>query len=44
MERKLGPIGPIRKKKLTRFVAHCESCAQNVETIVSMIRVSCCSF
>ena len=44
MERKLGPIGPICKKKMTRFVAHCESYAQNVETIVLMIRVSCVVF
>ena len=44
MKRKLGPTGPIRKKILTHFVAHCESCAQNVETVVLMIRVSCRSF
>ena len=39
MERKLGPIGPIRKKKLTRFVAHCELCAQDVESAAFVIRV-----
>ena len=27
-----------------RLVAHCESCAQDIETIVLVIRVSCCSF
>ena len=26
-----------------RLVAHCESCAHDIETIVLVIRVSCCS-
>ena len=29
---------------LTRFVAHCESCAQDVENVVLVIRVCGCRF
>ena len=32
------------KKFLACFVAHCESCAQDVENVVLVIRVSGCSF
>ena len=38
MERWLGP----RKKNLARFVAHCESCVQDVKTVVLVIKVCCC--
>ena len=27
-----------------RLVAHCESCAQDIEIVVLVIRVFCCSF
>ena len=27
-----------------RLIAHCESCAQDIETVVLVIRISCCSF
>ena len=36
MEQRFGPTG---KKFLARFVAHCESRAQDIETIVLVIRV-----
>ena len=32
MERRLGPIGP-------SYSAHCESCAQDIETVFLVIRV-----
>ena len=33
-----------REKFLARFVAHCESCEQDVENAVLVIRVCRCSF
>ena len=29
---------------LAHFVPHCESCVQDVENVVLVIRVCCCSF
>ena len=49
MEWRLEPIGPSRSAHGqvswgSCFVACCESCAQDVKTVVLVIRVSLCSF
>ena len=39
MERRLGTLG---KVFLARFVAHYESCAQDIKIIILEIKVLCC--
>ena len=42
---KLGPwSGGWAEKILAHFIAHCESCAQDVRNTVLVIRVCCCHF